>query len=407
MMQAIVAAIVAGSLLAQTAGQPSGAQQARPRRRYLMFPATVSVSIVPAQTEGDDGSLYTAYHLFLTNWSYSELVLQSVAVRDEKGRELLRYSAEDLADPYRMQVTPARRAGPDAPNPRALPSGRMAVLFFWLKTDRSQPIRGVQHRFVFEPNDSVGILGEPAPAAGAAPEPLVFDSAIAALDRTAAPVLGGPLRGGPWRCGNGPGLRSDHQGIAVLYGAAVNTQRFGYDFGKIDARGEVLKPGTTVETLANVSFYGYGEDVLAVADGEIAFVQDGVPENVPLVTGEIKPPVPLTVATMPGNWISLKIGPESYAFYAHLQPGSIRYKVGDRVRRGVVLARLGNSGNTVGPHLHFHVGRANSLNGSDGFPQVFDRFLLHGHLGDTWSAESSKKAVRQMPMQGAVVTFDR
>lgn len=407
MTRAVVAFIVASSLLTQVAGQSPAAPQAQPRRRYLTFPVTVSLTPVPALTEGDDGQLYTAYHLFLTNWSYSELTLQSVVVRDDNGRDLLRYSAEDLADPYRMQWIPARRGAADASNPRTLQTGRQAVLFFWLKTDKSKPILGVQHRFVFEPSDTIQLVGAPTPPPGAASEPLAFDSKVVSLDTALTPVIGAPLRGGPWRCGNGPGLRSDHQGMAYSNGAAFNGQRFGYDFSKIDARGEVLKPGTTVETLANTSFYGYGEDILAVSDGEIAFIQDGIPENVPLVTGEIKPPVPLTWDTLPGNWISLKFGNGSYAYYAHLQPGSIRYKVGDHVTRGAVLAKLGNAGNTVGPHLHFGIGRTISLNGGNGFPQVFEHFLLHGHLGDTWSAESSKSAVRQMPMQGAVVTFDR
>jgi hypothetical protein len=407
MTRALVAFIVASLLLTQVAGQSPAAPQTQPRRRYLTFPVTVSVATVPALTEGDDGQLYTAYHLFLTNWSYSDLTLQSVAVRDDKGRDLLRYGAEDLADPYRMQWIPARRGAVDASNPRTLQSGRQAVLFFWLKTDRSKPILGVQHRFVFESSDAIQFVGAPASAPGAAPVPLVFDSKVVPLDTSVTPVIGAPLRGGPWRCGNGPGLRSDHQGIAYWDGLAYNGQRFGYDFSKIDARGEVLKPGTTLETLANTSFYGYGEDVLSVSDGEIVFVQDGIPENVPLVTGEIKPPVPLTWETLPGNWISLKFGDGWYAYYAHLQPGSIRYKAGDHVTRGAVLAKLGNAGNTVGPHLHFSIGRTVSLNGGDGFPQMFDHFLLHGHLGSTWNADSSNSAVRQMPMLGAVVTFDR
>ncbi len=79
----------------------------------------------------------------------------------------------------------------------------------------------------------------------------------------------------------------------------------------------------------------------------------------------------------PGNWISLRVG-SAYVFYAHLQPGSILVREGQRVRRGQVLGRLGNSGNSVGPHLHFHVGDDNSLNGSEPVPFVFDSFLFGG-----------------------------
>lgn len=53
--------------------------------------------------------------------------------------------------------------------------------------------------------------------------------------------------------------------------------------------------------------------------------------------------------------VSLDLGHGLRAFYAHLQPGSVRVKTGELVKRGQVLGRLGNSGNSAGPHLHFHV----------------------------------------------------
>jgi murein DD-endopeptidase MepM/ murein hydrolase activator NlpD len=57
---------------------------------------------------------------------------------------------------------------------------------------------------------------------------------------------------------------------------------------------------------------------------------------------------------------------------------SICVQVGQRVRRGEVIGLLGNSGNSVGPHLHFHVGDGNALNGSEGQPYVFERFVFLG-----------------------------
>lgn len=53
----------------------------------------------------------------------------------------------------------------------------------------------------------------------------------------------------------------------------------------------------------------------------------------------------------------LDLGDNRHAFYGHLLPGSLRVKPGDRVRRGQVIGRLGNSGNSTGPHLHFHNAR--------------------------------------------------
>ncbi len=44
-----------------------------------------------------------------------------------------------------------------------------------------------------------------------------------------------------------------------------------------------------------------------------------------------------------------------YAAYLHMQTGSVRVKIGQRLRTGQIIGRLGNSGNTTGPHLHFGI----------------------------------------------------
>ena len=121
---------------------------------------------------------------------------------------------------------------------------------------------------------------------------------------------------------------------------------------------------------------GYGEEVLAVADGVVSFVKDGIPENVPQANGEIKAAVPITRETIAGNHVAIDLGRGHYAFYAHLQPGRLRVKLGDRVKRGQVVGLLGNSGNAVGPHLHFHLCDRNALNACEGLPFVFDAFEI-------------------------------
>ena len=136
--------------------------------------------------------------------------------------------------------------------------------------------------------------------------------------------------------------------------------------------------------------------VLAVADGVVAFVKDGIPENVPQASGEFKPAAPITRETVSGNWVSIDLGQNRYAFYAHLQPGSVRVKVGDRVRKGQVIGLLGNSGNAAGPHLHFHIGNANSLNGSEGIPFVFDSFDV---------IVQTRRHILEMPINNNVVRF--
>lgn len=116
----------------------------------------------------------------------------------------------------------------------------------------------------------------------------------------------------------------------------------------------------------------------------------------PQASGEVIPAVPITGETIAGNWISIDLGRNRYAFYAHLQPGSIRVRVGDRVRRGQVIGLVGNSGNSVGPHLHFHIGDANSLNGGEGIPFVFSSFDMVGQ---------TRRRALEMPLNNNVVRF--
>src|SRR5262249_42152682 len=119
-------------------------------------------------------------------------------------------------------------------------------------------------------------------------------------------------------------------------------QRFATDWVLIGADGQLFQG----DPAHNENWYGYGVEVLAVADGRVVEVKDGIPENVPL-TGEFA--VPITLETLGGNYVLVDLGEGHFAFYAHLQPRSLRVQVGDPVQRGQVLALLGNSGNSDAP----------------------------------------------------------
>jgi murein DD-endopeptidase MepM/ murein hydrolase activator NlpD len=146
-----------------------------------------------------------------------------------------------------------------------------------------------------------------------------------------------------------------------------------------------------------------------VADATVASVVDGVPENTPQASGEIKLALPVSRRTNAGNQVSLDLGNGQYAFYAHLQPGSLRVRAGDRVRRGQVLGLVGNSGNSVGPHLHFHVGDRDSLNGCEGVPFVFEAFDVVGQWPEDFKATPAKVGARrhegEIPVKDVVVSF--
>jgi murein DD-endopeptidase MepM/ murein hydrolase activator NlpD len=144
---------------------------------------------------------------------------------------------------------------------------------------------------------------------------------------------------------------------------------------------------------------------IAVADGIVAAVKDSIPENIP---GPASRAVPITLETVGGNFVILDIGQGRYAFYAHLRPGSLRVRVGDRVRTGQVLGLVGNSGNSTEPHLHFHVMDGISPLGSEGIPYAHERFDVVGtcrRMFAECARSTPEPRRREIPLANMVIAF--
>jgi murein DD-endopeptidase MepM/ murein hydrolase activator NlpD len=135
------------------------------------------------------------------------------------------------------------------------------------------------------------------------------------------------------------------------------------------------------------SYAIFGKEVLAVADATVVTVVDGLPNQLP---GKL--PVGLPIEEADGNSVVLELGGERYALYAHLQRGSINVRTGDTVHKGQVIARVGNSGNTLAPHLHFHVMDSSSPLGSNGLPYAIDRFQVTGRSPGTKAFDAAEAA---------------
>ena len=147
--------------------------------------------------------------------------------------------------------------------------------------------------------------------------------------------------------------------------------------------------------------------MLAVADATVVSVQDGQPEQLPNVTM-----VPQAKADFGGNQVMLQLAPNVFAAYAHLQPGSITVKVGDKVKAGQPLANLGNTGPSRGPHLHFGLLDKPDLFAGRSLPFVLERFTLVGNIDfDTSTgdhlviAPESKQVRRAYPLYGGIQNF--
>jgi hypothetical protein len=152
--------------------------------------------------------------------------------------------------------------------------------------------------------------------------------------------------------------------LAQNYHAFTRDQRFATDF-------VIMKDGATHtgDGRECSDYYCYGRSVLAPAAGTVVWEQDSLPDQVP---GQMDP----SHAT--GNSMILDHGNGEYSLLAHLQPGSLRFKVGDRVAAGAEVGRCGNSGNTTEPHLHFHMQNGPKALQGDGLPVQFTNITVDG-----------------------------
>jgi hypothetical protein len=192
--------------------------------------------------------------------------------------------------------------------------------------------------------------------------------------------LGPPARGGIWAALEGCCDYDTHhrRGLLVVNGKEVVSQRFAIDWIMLDRRHRAW----VGDPARLSSYFSYGQPLIAAAAGKVLVARDGAPDQPPPHN-----PTPPSVSELPGNHVVLRVGPGIYLLYAHMVPGSIRVQVGERVRRGQVLGRLGNSGNSATPHLHLQVEITRSFL-SDGLPFVFNRFGILGQITEPVSDEN-------------------
>ena len=165
-----------------------------------------------------------------------------------------------------------------------------------------------------------------------------------------------PLRG-VWYAGWGASFHTGHRWAIP--------EEFALDIAKIGESGLSHKgDGTRFN-----DYYAYGADVLAAANGRVTSVANDQPEDPSAMQRpnesqeayfarlqkEQAERLGKGLTAIAGNYVMIDHGKNEYSLYAHLQPGSVRVHVGDQLKAGDVIGKLGSSGNSTEPHLHFHV----------------------------------------------------
>jgi murein DD-endopeptidase MepM/ murein hydrolase activator NlpD len=337
----------------------------------------------PNPVLGADNRIHLAYELVAVNATKLFVTLDKVEAVDAQGKVLAAMNGAELA--AMMTVHGGNRA--------TLSPGGSAFIFLDVTVAAGAPMPKQLSARVTLTRQLADVNGKPAAFPTTEPVPATISFAGAATKvGAAAVVIAPPLRGGRWVAVNGccSEVTSHRGAVMAVNGAFRVPERFAIDWVQLDASNRLF-----TGDLSKLTSYPYcGTAVHAVADGTVVNLYDGSPEQVP---GQ--PAKGITPANIGGNMLVIDIGGGHYAFYAHLQPGSLRVKLGEKVKTGDVIALLGNTGNSTAPHLHFHVMDGTSPLDANGLPYVFTRFT-----GDGVVQESTEE---DMFAKGTPATIDR
>lgn len=201
---------------------------------------------------------------------------------------------------------------------------------------------------------------------------------LSVKERSTAITYRAPLNG-TWRASGLPSLDSHHRFIP--------SNEFAIDLFQTGADG-ALDQGVKRDATDD---YGYNAPVLAMADGEVAFVIDGQVQNADALSkrddetiAEARQRITQYQmqrfaedfrAAATGNLVILKHeqdGVVEYSSYGHLKEESITVNVGDRVSQGDVIGAVGNTGDSTLTHLHVQLNKGGDPFFSRSLPLHFD-----------------------------------
>jgi hypothetical protein len=355
-----VAVLAIGLMLA--ASQTAPAEE-------VLAPLVAMPVAQPRPVLASDDKQHLAYELLLVNLAGTPVALKKIEALDgASGIVLYTLEGDGLAQMFKLN---------GGGKGTEVPGGGSGIVFLdvTLPKDGSLP-KALKHRFDIEvaQPDAGGDEGSDRDPAPAPKQEIVFTTDALAVGPgpiTVAP----PLKGKSWVVGGGCcAPPSYHRGATLPINGSIRvSERFAIDFVQLNDKG-MLFDGD-IKELKDYAYFG--DEIYSATDGTVVAAEDGLPEQVP---GKL--PEGATIDMAGGNHVVVDMGEGRYAFYAHMQPGSLKVKVGDTVKTGQALGLLGNSGNTDSPHLHFHIMDGPSPLLSNGVPYVFTSFTGEGRVTD-------------------------
>ena len=383
-MRAIVAVTVVlaasgcgASSTSPTTSSPAPAATPAPD---ALTPLLGSVPFAPVPFAGSDGKTHMVYELAVTNFTNAALTVGDVKIEDaQSGRLIGELDATQLKD--RLQPA-GTREGADH-----LEAGQAGTIFIHLVMDNGTAPKTVVHE--------VAVTSAAMPPGK---DKVTERLATTKVDERTLPVLSAPLRGEHYIAADGCCDAVRHtRAVLPVNGQTYLAQRYAIDYEQADAQNRIF----TGDPRNPASYVIFGKEVHAVADGTVVGTRNDLAEQTP---GTYPADIPITEAD--GNFVVLDVGNGFFVNYAHMQPGSVRPKVGDRVKQGDVIGLVGNTGNSVAPHLHVHVMDGPSPLAAEGLPYLVDRFTITAQVASTKDFDASEGEGVPLVLKPGVATSE-
>jgi hypothetical protein len=354
--RSFVVLVLMALMVSASAGRADGPEN--------ITPLLLDVQDAPVPFMGSDGRVHLVYELWMTNFSSADISVEKVEVLSA---DVVLQSLNAAAIAGRLQAAGLRE-----------PAGKLggsvqALLFLHVTLAPGAAIpTHLSHRVTIH-----------ASAASPGWQDITESGGEITVARQPVVSIGPPLHGEGYISADSCCDASRHTRAALpINGRVWVAQRYAVDWEELDAQGRVYVGDR--EKLESYTIFG--KPVIAVADGVVLSATDGLPEQTPG-----KYPTNISLEEADGNSVILDLGELHYATYAHMQPGTIQVRVGQRVRQGQLLGLVGNSGNSIAPHLHFQVNDRPSSFASNGLPYEIKDFQITGESPGTKAFDEAEE----------------
>jgi hypothetical protein len=339
-----------------------------------------------------DGSTRLYYEMAIANFGKSSYVLDAIDAK--AGTTAAKFDGQAL---MAMIVRLGAGGQPAGAADRTIESGRGVIVFLTLDLGKSKAPNSIEH--------ALRVLDDKGEAHEVVLAPL-------SVSPEAPIVVAPPLRG-EWIAGDAANTRWDaahRRAVLIDNGHAWLAQRYAIDwvqYRTVEGKRTTWKGPED----KNDSYFCYDQPIYSVAAGKVVDMSDGMAENTPH-SGAYA--VPLDFNNAAGNHVVEEIAPHRYVLYAHMRPGTVEVKTGDKVGVGQIIGHVGNTGSSSEPHLHMHIDDRPSFLGGNGVPYEFTSGEESGPVEADVSSPTAiyfgpigpqRYFTKDYPAENALVTF--